>query len=96
MVRGCQRRVIFIKNTGSAVFSEAYFIVDDKEKAGSYSEPDMIKEANRIIDESIFTRCAPRKREMTRGSIITTVLTMLPAFILGAILTSAVFMIFVI
>ena len=96
MVRGCQRRVIFIKNTWSQVFSEAYFIVDDKQGAGSHTESDMIKEANRIIDESIFTRRAPRHTGLFGRGMLGTALTMLPAFILGAILASAVFMIFVI
>lgn len=63
MVRGCQKKIIYLKNTGSDVFDEAYFIMSDKcpEVSG---ECDMIKEANRILGECstikekrrIFTR----------------------------------------
>ena len=52
MVKGCERRIIHLKNTGSEMFEEAYFILNDKyrreEKCG-----DMVKEANRIIEENL-------------------------------------------
>ena len=50
MVKGYQRRVVFLKNTGSEFFDEAYFVVCDAEH--THSEEDMICEANRIIDEA--------------------------------------------
>ncbi len=53
MLRGCQRRMIVLKNTGSNIFDEAYFLLNEK-AAESYTltETDMIREANRIISES--------------------------------------------
>ena len=56
MVRGCQRRVVFLKNTDSSVFSEAYFILTDNDNTRGMSDEDMIREANRIIDESVGIR----------------------------------------
>lgn len=53
MVRGCQRRVVFIKNTDSKIFSEAYFILSDEAYKESHTDEDIIREANRIIDESV-------------------------------------------
>lgn len=50
MVRGYQKRVVFMKNTGSEFFDEAYFVVCDSEH--TQSDADMISEANRIIDEA--------------------------------------------
>ena len=50
MVKGYQKRVVFMKNTGSEFFDEAYFVVCDSPNAPS--EKDMISEANRIIDEA--------------------------------------------
>ena len=52
MVRGCQKRIVYLKSTGSDVFDEAYFVV----REGTLSlgdECDMIKEANRILDECV-------------------------------------------
>ena len=53
MVRGCQKKMIYLKNTGSEVFDEAYFVVSDKMLGEDISECDLVKEANRILDECI-------------------------------------------
>ena len=50
MVKGYQKRVVFLKNTGSEFFDEAYFVVCDAEH--TQSDADMISEANRIVDEA--------------------------------------------
>ena len=50
MVKGYQKKVVFLKNTGSEFFDEAYFVVCDAEH--TQSDADMISEANRIIDEA--------------------------------------------
>ena len=48
-MKGCQKKVIYIKNTGSDIFEEAYFII--KEKNGASVGGDFVREANRIVDE---------------------------------------------
>ena len=53
MVRGCQKKIIYLKNTNSEVFDEAYFVVNDKVLDKDMTECDMVKEANRILDECI-------------------------------------------
>lgn len=53
MVRGCQKKIIYLKNTDSEVFDEAYFVVSDKSLGKDVPECDMVKEANRILDECI-------------------------------------------
>ena len=53
-MRGYQRRVIYLKNVESSVFEGAYFIIKPGvEKVNDTEEPDFIKEANRIIEESV-------------------------------------------
>ena len=54
-MRGCQKRVIYLKNTGSEYFEEAYFVLKttDSQKR---SDTDIIREANRIIEENIGKR----------------------------------------
>ena len=52
MVRGCQKKIIYLKNTDSEVFDEAYFVLRD-ERLGTVEECDMVKEANRILGECI-------------------------------------------
>ncbi|MBO7302740.1 MAG: hypothetical protein J6U68_00970 [Clostridia bacterium] len=65
-MRGCQKKVIYIKNTGSDCFEEAYFVVKD-EAYGISSERDFLSEANRIVDE--ISGSGIRKRDKT-GSLM--------------------------
>lgn len=50
-MRAYQKKVIFLKNTGSDSFEEAYFVISDK-GCESKSHTDMVDEAKRIIKES--------------------------------------------
>lgn len=50
MMRGCQRKVIFLKNTGSSLFDEAYFVISRESEKEDLDENNMIVEANRIIE----------------------------------------------
>ena len=52
-MRGYQKRVIYVKNTGSRHFEEAYFVVRPDARAESLSDGKMIEEANRIIKENV-------------------------------------------
>ncbi len=55
-MRGYQKRVIYLKNTGSRNFEEAYFIVRADISGENCSSDLMIEEANRIIDENFGER----------------------------------------
>ena len=56
-MRGTQKRVVYLKNTGSDMFDEAYFIIKEKtEQLFTQSGDDLIKEANRIISEQTVRR----------------------------------------
>ena len=55
-MRGYQRKVIFLKDTGSHLFDEAYFVVSRKGEEANIGKSDMIFEANRIIKESLTYR----------------------------------------
>ena len=52
-MRGYQKKVIFLKNTGSHLFDEAYFVVSREGENASVGQSDMVVEANRIIKESL-------------------------------------------
>lgn len=51
-MRGYQKRVIYIKNTGSDCFEEAYFVIKGDTGRGAGSHERMVDEANRIISEN--------------------------------------------
>jgi len=63
MVRGCQKKIILLKNTGSPIFEEAYFILSDMADNLMLGESDMIKEAKRIIDEGHINKSGPKKEK---------------------------------
>lgn len=52
MIKGCQKKVIWIRNTESELFDQAYFILSDAAQTGSKTENDIIKEAKQIIARS--------------------------------------------
>ena len=60
-MRGYQRRVIYLKNTGSKIFDEAYFVIKGEEN-GQKENIQMVDEANRIIEES-FGKGDKKKRK---------------------------------
>ena len=53
-MRGYQKSIIYLKNTGSNLFDEAYFVVSPT--ATAVKKDDMVIEANRIIEESMGAR----------------------------------------
>jgi hypothetical protein len=52
MVRGYQKRVIYLKNTRSRHFDEAYFVVKEDSTLSGVPHGELVEEANRIIDEN--------------------------------------------
>ena len=70
MLRGCEKRVVHVKNTGDELFEEAYFFL----KAGaSESVPpaELWKAAERIVSDSLLSPAMkggahPKRRERIR------------------------------
>ncbi len=52
-MRGYQKKVVYLKNTGSSVFEEAYFVIkSNSQRIERYTNRELIEEANRIIEEN--------------------------------------------
>ncbi len=51
-MRGYQKRVVCLKNTGSELFDEAYFVLKDGQMMASGRDCDLVREASRIIEEN--------------------------------------------
>ena len=62
MIKGCRKNVVYIKDTGSDMFREAFFIVSDAEKSRAVSETDMLREARRLIADTQKAENADRPR----------------------------------
>ncbi len=84
MLRGCQKKIVFLKNTGSKIFDEAYFVISGKDDAPHVSEEMMVDEAKRIINESTINR------ERCGISSRIRLLSLALSFTLGAVLSGVI------
>ena len=83
MVKGCKKNIVYLKNTGSAAFSEAFFIIDDP--APTMSKRELIREANRIAEQGLGYKHRRTKRQKTLG-VVWSVAMLLLGVILSSIL----------
>lgn len=91
MIKGCQKKIIHIKNTDSPYFEEAYFILrgDDSTR---FSENDMIKEALKIAENTCaFPKKRKSKKTPSRAFLITVTLLSLAFLCTLCILLVALF-----
>ena len=80
-MRGYQKKVIFLKNTGSHLFDEAYFVMSREGESAASGQFDMVLEANKIINESLGDN-VQRGRGKERGFI-----SFLLPFLLGILVS---------
>ncbi len=66
-IKGCARRMVVLNGVGGSVFETAYFIV--KAGADEVSNSDMMREANRIIEENCFSR---RRKKVRKAAVLFT------------------------
>ena len=62
-IKGCSRQMIMLNGTGSGMFEAAYFIVKADADQRVFSHGDMLREANRIVEENTFPVCQGGKRD---------------------------------
>ncbi len=89
-MRGYQRKIIHLKNTGSYLFDEAYFVLSRDGEDLHIGEDDMVKEAGRIIDQRNYIRIENNFFIRNKRRI----LLLLIGVLSGAALSSFLFLIF--
>ncbi len=52
MIKGCQKRMIHVKNTGCDLFDEAYFILKNDVSTNGDFENDFLQTATAIINQN--------------------------------------------
>ncbi len=78
-MKGASRRMVVLKNTGSPLFEEAYFILREEAEAKG-PRADMVSEANRIVAANALP---PREAKRKGNRLLMTFF-----FLLGALLGS--------
>jgi len=84
MVRGCQKRIYYIKDPRSTLFSEAYFVLKTGEDK-TPGEGELAAEAQRIVADFDRSSCISVRKSHHIGAG-----QKLGAFIIGAASSSAV------
>lgn len=88
-MRGTQRKIIHVKNTGSLMFEEAYFLIrEGKDRDNSCA--DLIKEANRLITEQ--TKNKDRRKLNTPTRFFKAALTFITGFVTAALIIGIAFL----
>ena len=53
MVRGCEKRIYYVKNTGGDIFDEAYLVMRPRGGRGPASQREIELEAQRIVSGAL-------------------------------------------
>ena len=71
-MRGSEKMIIYVKDTGSRIFEEAYFVIRRgiDEEDSRPSENDMVREATRLVTQSGADYPATRRRRRLRTKIL--------------------------
>ena len=83
VMRGAQKQMIVLRTGGSRYFDEAYFVLKSGRRPRREEGRDMVREANRILDESENGGAEARRRGSRHRGFLTGVLVGAPA---GAVL----------
>ena len=83
MIKGCQKKMVVVRNIASDLFDEAYFIMKDDDRTLPAGRDEMMTEADRIVSASL-SQCQregdiipnaaeqlKKRAAATRGNIIT-------------------------
>ena len=81
MIKGCHKNIVFLKDTGSELFEEAYFIL--KPNAKDKGDADIISEATKIVN--CLDDGNKKKGKRRLGKLI--------SFLAGAIIGSGIMLI---
>ena len=76
MVKGCLKKTIHIKDTGSRYYEEAYFVLRPGVSEFSAAQGDMISEAVRIADESMDSAMTAKRRRSALHTALSFILGM--------------------
>ena len=84
-MKGSEKKIIYVKDTGSTIFEEAYFVIRRgvDERAPRPTENDMVQEATRIITQNGAAYPATRRRTRRIARLIT--------FLAGAVTAASFF-----
>ena len=67
MIKGAQKQLIVVRTQSSPYFDEAYFVLRREIESQKHKKTDILKEANRILEESTLSYQSPQKKKNSQG-----------------------------
>ena len=96
MVKGCEKRIVYLKNTGSPMFDEAYFVINEKYAARvEGASGSVISEAHRLIEESIKKEGGRTRRERISSYLGAALKKWGVSFLLGALFCAVIMLLII-
>ena len=86
MIKGCEKKIIFILGGESSPFENAYFILRRESEKCCGGGDDILREANRIINESIPDLKNKSRRKRKLKSVILSVISLGLGMLCGSLL----------
>ena len=73
IMRGYQKKVIYLKNMNSSVFEEAYFVVksnEDSDKSFKRADTTLLEEAKKIVEENSFSNFLKKRKRISKANVL--------------------------
>lgn len=92
MIKGCNKRVIVMNDTGNSMIEQAFFILKPGSEKGLVSENDIVKHANTILSETRYNdrfsslSMNVMKKDAKKGNVV----QFISGVVVGAAVTAAV------
>ena len=87
MLKGCQKRIVFLKDTGSELFDEAYFVI--KAEYQNKSEGEFIQEATKIANSGKAEASVAKRSSFAFGFFLFSI-----GLFIGTLLSTCAFFLF--
>lgn len=89
MIKGCEKRVVWVRNTESDIFEQAYFILSESACEKKKSDGDIVSEAKRIIGQlpitGLYEPPSAKTKKRRRSPASVKIGFFVIGFVLGAI-----------
>jgi len=94
VIKGCNKRVIVMKDTGNAMIEEAIFIIKPGTDKSFVGEDDIIKHANSILDKRAYDRFSGLSMNVVKPGRNKSFASFWSGMVIGAIVSAGIILLF--
>ena len=91
VIKGCNKRVIVMKDTGNAMIEEVFFILKPEASKSGFAENDIVRQANKILEKSIYDERVPHiSMNTAKGNTKGKLSSFFSGAVIGAVITAGI------